>query len=121
MNKYVIFLIIVTASILGTIGNALLKLAASININSISILNIKNELVIKKFFLYGLSITFYAGGFVVWGYLLSKFELNKAYPIYTAITFILIVLSSIMLFNEKVTINMILGYIFILIGIYLAS
>lgn len=117
MSKIIIFLLICISSLFGAIGNLFLKLTTKYNIKGLSILNLSNTIVLKKIFLYFLSLSFYMAGFILWAYILTKINLNKAYPIYIGLTIVLISVLSIFFLGESITYKVIIGYLIIFIGI----
>lgn len=64
-----------------------------------------------------LGVFLYVAGFVTWLYVLSKMDLNIAYPIAITLSFIAIVLSSALFLHEKITANIAIGTAVCLIGI----
>lgn len=57
--------------------------------------------------------------FAVWILILSKIQLNIAYPIITALNFSFITVSSVFLFKENISQLQIIGIAIILLGIFL--
>lgn len=57
--------------------------------------------------------------FLIWIFILSKFQLNVAYPIVVSINFFLIAVASWFLFKEYLVVRQILGIAFIALGVFL--
>jgi small multidrug resistance pump len=94
-------------------------------------------LIIKKFlntvhyqnicdFLYALfnpslvaGVLLYVVGFITWLYVLSKMNLNIAYPIAITLSFLAIILASAFFLKEEITLNIGLGTVFCLLGVIL--
>jgi drug/metabolite transporter (DMT)-like permease len=66
-----------------------------------------------------IGVILYVVGFLSWLYILSKVNLSVAYPTMTTLSFITILLLSIILLKEKLTLEIIIGSILCLIGIYI--
>ena len=64
-----------------------------------------------------LGLFFYVISFVLYLYILSKFEVSYIYPIIMSVGFILLLIFSVLFLNETFTLNKLLGIIFISIGI----
>lgn len=118
MNKVMLFGLIFISSMFGAVGNSVLKLASTSDNTRLSFSNLFNGANIKTISLYFVSLVFYFGGFFVWAYVLKKANLSKVYPIYIAITFVLIILFSVLFFKEKITLKILCGYLLIMFGIY---
>ena len=67
-----------------------------------------------------LSFTFSMMRAVIWQMLLKTIELSKVYP-YASLVQILILIYSVILFHENVTINNVIGLLIMLSGIYYMS
>lgn len=94
-------------------------------------------LIIKKFlntvhyesafdFLYALfnpslvaGVTLYVVGFITWLYVLSKMNLNIAYPIAITLSILAILLTSTLVLKEEITLNIGLGTVLCLLGVVL--
>ena len=72
----------------------------------------QNFWLIAGIFLFGLGFLFYL-------FILTKFQLNIAYPIMVSAGIVLIALASWFLFKEPLSLPQVLGIIFILFGIFL--
>ncbi len=72
-----------------------------------------SPLVFIGLVLYGLST-------IIWLFALSKTQLNYAYP-FTALTFILVMLASWLIFSEPLPLNRIIGVVVICAGVIIAS
>lgn len=73
------------------------------------------KLVFDPFILSGFFSAFLAS--LCWMYVLTKFQLSYAYP-FTTITFVLVIVSSILLFKEPLTLYKLIGVILISLGIF---
>lgn len=62
-------------------------------------------------------IILYVIGFLAWLYVLSKMNLNVAYPIAITLSFLAILVLSVLILKEKFTINILTGTILCLSGI----
>lgn len=95
---------------------------------STKFMNIPTELGPKLVFLFYaifdpfifLSLFLTLLGGISWMIALTKFPLSYAYP-FIGLTFLIILISSNLLFNEPFNIYKILGVLFIIIGIFLSS
>lgn len=61
----------------------------------------------------------YAFSFLLYLILVSKFNLSKIYPITTGIIFICVMVASVLLLKEQVTMTSLLGSALILVGVIL--
>ena len=60
----------------------------------------------------------YVGSFLIYTfYIIKKFDLSYIYPIITGITQVLVVISGILIFKEKLNIYGIIGVILIILGV----
>ena len=118
MIRYIVLLFAVIANV-----GAQLSLRfgmRSFNINKSSkVINtffevIKNWYVWQGLILYGI-------GFMLYLYILSKFEVSFIYPVLTASIFILLLTFSSLILSEPITFKKIMGISIIIIGIFLAS
>ena len=104
-------------------NKTVLLLISSIFIQSFSFLSIKFSTMEEGYFaiaLLVLSFTFSMVRAVVWQMLLKTIELSKVYP-YASLVQILILIYSVILFHENVTINNVIGLLIMLSGIYYMS
>lgn len=80
-----------------------------------------------EFFSCLFNITLFSGvllyilGFVSWLYVLSRMDLNIAYPIATTLSFIAILTISILFLKERATWNIFIGMMLCILGIYIIS
>lgn len=105
------------------LDNTLLLLISSIFLQSFSFLSIKFSTMQEGFYvivLLVLSFFFLGTRAIVWQILLKTIELSKIYP-YASLVQILILVYSVVLFNEDVSVYNILGLIIMLSGIYYMS
>lgn len=70
--------------------------------------------VVSGIILYGIS-------FIIYTYLISKYDLGYIIPIATALVYILIFIASFIIFKEAFTLLKIIGISFILIGLVLLN
>jgi len=104
-------------------NKTVLLLISSIFIQSFSFLSIKFSTMEEGYLaiaLLVLSFTFSMVRAVVWQMLLKTIELSKVYP-YASLVQILILIYSVILFHENVTINNVIGLLIMLSGIYYMS
>lgn len=73
---------------------------------------IQNGWLMTGLFFFGIS-------FLIWIFILSKLQLNMAYPVVVSINFCLITLASWLLFKEYLGIAQILGIAAIIFGVFL--
>ena len=66
-----------------------------------------------------LSILFYSLNFLFFYLALKTINISIAYPLLVALSVIMIIISSMFFFNEKIVIETIFGIAFILVGVYL--
>ena len=57
---------------------------------------------------------------LAWIAALTKFDLSFAYP-FMSLSFAFVLIFSYFLFNEPITVNKIIGLVFIIVGLYFAS
>jgi len=68
-----------------------------------------------------ISILMFSVSFVVYSMVLSQVNLSIAHPIITALGFVVIAISSVIIFQEKLTLYQIMGFILTAAGIWLIS
>ena len=99
--------------IFSTLGLFLLK-ASLISVKFNSIVNlielVKNVEFVVGFFLYGLS-------FIVWLFLLSKKDLSYIYPIVIGLSYLFVILTSVLFLNEGFTVAKLIGVILVGLGV----
>jgi len=76
------------------------------------------SLVFNPWIMSGFIAAFLAS--VCWMAAMTKFQLSHAYP-FTSLSFVLVLILSAVLFHESITIPKVLGMIFIIIGVVVAS
>lgn len=79
------------------------------NLSEFIILLINTKLII--------GVILYIIGFLAWLYVLSKMNLNVAYPIAITLSFLSILILSIFILKERFTVNILIGTILCIIGI----
>ena len=57
---------------------------------------------------------------VTWGAALTKFELSHAYP-FMSLSFVLVLILSVLLFSEALTVAKVLGVVLIMVGLTIGS
>jgi len=77
------------------------------------------QLLINKTLITG--VILYVVGFLAWLYTLSKVNLSVVYPIATTLTFLAISILAVLILKEKFTINLLIGIILCLAGIFMIS
>ena len=114
--------LILAAPAVGTIGQMFLKFGMR-KVGEITLLELKNNtfsvilsMLSNPWFL--IAIPLYAGGFILWLIILSKFNLSFAYP-FLALFFIMVPLVSSLILGEYVSILRWAGSFVILSGIVL--
>ena len=81
-----------------------------------------NDLISKLFNIYFISgAALYIFSFLTWLYVLSKMNLNIAYPVSVTLSFIFIILMSTLVLKEKYSWNLGIGALFCLVGIYIIT
>lgn len=87
--------------------------------NSIQYESIR-DLISKTLNIYFLSGTaLYIFSFLIWLYILSKMNLSIAYPVSVTLSFVSIILVSILFLREKFSWNLTIGTMLCLLGIYI--
>ena len=112
--------IFLSLSILCNVSGQLLMKVASDKIDfgsGLSILAIKN-IFLNPFVILGAG--FYFMGLITWLLTLSKLELSVAYP-FQALSFILVIAASLLVFKESFSTAKLIGIVFIVIGILILS
>lgn len=102
---------------------SLLLLISSIFLQSFSFLSIKFSTMQENIYaliLLVLAFFFLGSRAIVWQMLLKHTELSKIYP-FASLVQVLILIYSVVIFNENVTINNIIGLLIMLSGIYYIS
>lgn len=105
------------------LNNTTFLLISSIFLQSFSFLSIKYSTMqagLTVFILLGIAFIFLGARAIVWQMLLNFVELSKIYP-YAALVQVLILLYSVILFHEHVTVYNLVGLILMLSGIYYMS
>ena len=67
-----------------------------------------------------LALALYAGATLLWIYILTRMPISHAYPI-QALAFPLVVIFSVLLFQETVPVNRWIGVVIIVLGVFIAS
>ena len=97
-------------------GIGLLLLKIGLSKNKLNLSNIM-DIILNKFIIIGFLL--YAIGFVIWMIILSRYDLNLAFPIAMALFFIISGLGSFFLLKEPISLYHVLGIILCFIGIIL--
>lgn len=61
----------------------------------------------------------YLAGFITWLYVLSKMDLNTAYPVAITLSFIAVILTSSLILKENFSINIGIGTLLCLAGVFI--
>ena len=116
MNINYIFILLYLVFSIG--GLILFKLGCQkefiVSVNS-SIFNLKISLLSI------LGLVSYICSFLLYMFLISKFDMTYIVPLSTALTQIITFIFAVLLFKEVITVNKVIGTIFILIGVVLIS
>ncbi|MFH1894761.1 MAG: EamA family transporter [Patescibacteria group bacterium] len=88
-----------------------------LNFSPTNLLNLIGQIFHNIYLLSGLAS--FGLSFFSWLFILSKLQLNIAYPIITSLNFCLIIFGSWFLFKEQISFYQILGIGFIVLGIFL--
>lgn len=105
------------------LNNIFLLLISSVFLQSFSFLSIKFSTTQKEFYaliLLVLAFIFLGARAIVWQMLLKHIELSKIYP-FASLVQVLILIYSVVIFNESVTIHNLIGLSIMLSGIYYMS
>lgn len=105
-EKWIVFIVLQIALFIVSLGGICSKMAGKQKFLSISF-----------FFFYGLLLLILFGYAIIWQQVLKKISLTVAYAS-KGIGIIYSTLWGVLFFNEKITWNMIMGTIFVLIGVY---
>ena len=111
-------ILIVLAALFMIVGQTFLKLGLSkVGLHSFSGHVIKNiwHVVTQPYVI--LSVLAFAGNFITWLRVLSQSDLSKSYPAYVGLFMIFLVISSIFLLKETMTVQKIVGITIIFIGV----
>lgn len=110
-----LYLTLAAAIIFNSLANIIMKFGAARTSDSFSLGKIIfNPLVIGSAASFGISFFSYA-------YVLSKMNLNVAYPIITSTCFLLVIIFSWLFLKERLLLVQIIGFLLILIGIWLVA
>ena len=114
--------LILAAPVIGTMGQLFLKLGMN-HIGEITLTELKNNtlqiilsIISNPWIL--IATPLYAGGFILWLIILSKFKLSFAYP-FLALTFIMVPLVSSLILGEYISILRWTGSFVIFSGVVL--
>ncbi len=112
MMKIALFIIYIICSVAGVI---FMKYGGTSNVTSYFVMGIKlNVFSLAGIFLYGI-------GFLLWMYLVQKFDLSKIVPFVMAIYNTMIVLLSVLIFGEKLSFINCIGIAAIIIGVVIIN
>jgi len=76
------------------------------------------SMLLNPYILISLTFTLLAG--VTWMIAMTKFDISYAYP-FTTLGFVFVFIFSVILFNEPMSYNKIIGLFFIIIGLIISS
>ena len=113
MFKIIIVICALCANVVAQLS--LRKGMMNVDINFISFSKI---IEIASLFYVWLGLFFYGISFVLYLYILSKFEVSYIYPIIMSVGFILLLVFSVLFLNETLTFNKFLGILLISAGIF---
>jgi drug/metabolite transporter (DMT)-like permease len=65
-----------------------------------------------------IGVALYITGFLTWLYILSRMDLNTAYPIAITLSLVTIIMASILILKEPMTVKIGIGTILCLIGVF---
>jgi drug/metabolite transporter (DMT)-like permease len=116
MNNLFYFAVFIAYALSSGCGLILLKIAMSKNDSSLSTLR---YVIFDLKFLVGFSL--YVCGFLLWMYILSKFNLNVAFPIAMALFFIVSSLGSYYVLGEVFSLKHVIGTCLCFLGIILVG
>ena len=119
MTNYRIIGLIILSAIINSAANVLIKLGSKNMSSQKSIYGIFKFFCLNIPLLVGL--LFFGLSFIIYAYILSKVNLNIAYPILISICFVMVNLGAFVFFNEKFSILHITGLVVILLGIWIIS
>lgn len=90
----------------------------NIEINSLSLSKLLE--VLSSLYVW-MGLFFYGISFVLYLYILTKFEVSYIYPIIMSIGFVLLLIFSVLLFGEAFTLKKVLGILIIAAGIIIIT
>jgi drug/metabolite transporter (DMT)-like permease len=64
-------------------------------------------------------VALYIAGFLTWLYVLSRMDLNIAYPVAITLSFIAVILASALVLKEPLTVNIGIGIVLCLSGVFI--
>jgi small multidrug resistance pump len=64
-------------------------------------------------------IILYMAGFLTWLYVLSRMDLNTAYPVAITLSFVAVLLASTLILREHFTVNIGIGTVVCLLGVFI--
>lgn len=116
-----LWILLIVSLVLNAGANLSLKAGMkSMPING-SILQLSTILILLQHLLILLGLALFTVSFVGYSLVLSGMSLSLAYPIMTGGGFVIVVLASLILFAEEASLLRILGIMFIIAGIWIAS
>jgi len=116
-----LWILLIVSLVLNAGANLSLKAGMkSMPING-SILQLSTILILLQHPLILLGLALFTVSFVGYSLVLSGMSLSLAYPIMTGGGFVIVVLASLILFAEEASLLRILGIMFIIAGIWIAS
>ena len=111
-----IVLLVLGVSLLLVVGQILLKLGIGVteNLNTTSSIEFVWRLIWTPYFLAS-AVAIGSSG-LLWIYIVRSYELSLAYPL-TSMSYILMLIGSYYVFDERITLTKILGVLIIVVGI----
>lgn len=113
MMKYILSIVYITCT---TCGITFFKLGG----DSLK-LSLNNGFSFKMGWLTFIGFIFYVVSFLLWQRLLIKYDLSIMVPIITGISQIIIIMVGYLVFNEKISVQALVGALIIVIGIIVIS
>jgi multidrug transporter EmrE-like cation transporter len=115
------YLVLGIAIITNAVANILMK----IGMNKVGGLDIDSlNDIIHKFllnYIVWLGILFFGIALVSYSYVLSHIQLSIAYPIMTSLGFVIVIVTSLLYLDEKLTLIQLFGIFSIIVGVWLVA
>jgi multidrug transporter EmrE-like cation transporter len=113
-------ILILAVVVLNSSAHILLKYNAAKN-GSIKEISASN--IIDKYFqvYFILAVLLFGLSVIAYNHALTKFNLSFAYPLFNSLTYVLVILSSLFIFNETLSMLQIAGIIVIIIGVWMIT
>lgn len=117
MVNFFVLIMLLSGCLAGT------QIFIKIGLNKISDLSISISLIGEIFsnIFFWLAGTQVVVASILWFYILSKYELSLAYPVLISISYIFVVLASVIIFKENISLVRWAGVLTIVLGIFLVT